>query len=1028
MSLPEKAVKYSTVTYFVTFLVVVAGILSFNILGKLEDPEYTVKQAAVVTTYPGASPKEVELEVTERIEIALQELEQIDYLRSDSRAGVSTIDVYIKPHYKTRQLPQIFDEVRRKVVDVAPSLPPGANEPSVIDDVGDVFGFLLAITGDGFSEAELEEYVKGIRRELSLVAGVGRVDPWGIQEKVIYVDISQSKLSQLGISPQNIYGTLANQNVVLYGGGIDINPERFRIEIKGAFQSPEEIANLSIRAKPVEMLGQQKSADRSELVSLGDIATIRRGYREPPRMLMRHNMENSIALAIAGTSGGNVVDMGHALDKRIKELLVDLPVGIEIHKIAWQSDLVTESINGFMVSLVQAVLIVLVVLWLAMGWANAVIIGAALVLTILATFVAMAILDIPLQRMSLGALVIALGMMVDNAIVVADGATVRMQKGMDKIRAVIEAASETAWPLLGATVIAVGFFLPIYLSTESTGEYCASLFEVVAISLLFSWVISMTVTPLQCAAMIKVNTEGGDEDVYGGLLYKKFKGLLRFCIGKKTLTLGMVFGIFIISCLAFQFVPQLFFPDSSRLQFMVDYWAPEGTRIEQVSEDLVGLEKVISEDDRIDSVSAFIGAGPPRFYLPVEPEKPYQSYAQLIVNTKDFPGLLTATAELEKKFSGGFPEALIRIRRFAVGPGNSFKFEARFSGPGTVDPSELREIASEATDILKASPFAKDIRTDWRQRTKKIVAEYYQARGRWSEISRNDLARATQRAHDGALAGLYRERDDLWPIIMRAQEDERRDINSLDTTPVIPQMSSNSAPLSQVASLEVQWEDPIIWRRDRRRTITVQSEPDGVTLSQLRADVVPAFNALELPPGYTMEWGSEYEDTVDSQAALVPGTVPVVIVVSLILVILFNSYAQLGIISCLLPLTAIGVSLSLLVTQAPFGFMSLLGAMSLIGMMIKNAIVLLDQVNIELEQGFSRYQAVVNAAVSRLRPVILAAATTILGVIPLLPDVFWNAMAIVIMGGLAVGTILTMVIVPVLYCSFFRVSVPEEDS
>ncbi|MCB1135783.1 MAG: efflux RND transporter permease subunit, partial [Chlamydiia bacterium] len=764
---------------FCSFLLFFAGVGSYYALGQLEDPEFTVKSASVVTNYPGASPEEVEQEVTETLELKIQELHQVDYLESFSRAGQSYITVYIKPHYRKADMAQIFDDIRKKVSDATSSLPPGVQTPRVVDDVGEVYGFLLAVVGDGFTPHELKQYADDVRRELSLIEGAARVNMWGDQQEAIYVDVSHNKLHELGISPQTLMATLSSQNLVVNAGSIDVGDQRLRIEATGVFRSPTEIENLTFRASQLDRIGEAQTSSPDTLLRLKDFATVRRAYREPPQVLMRYDGKPSIGLAVAVVEGGNVVDLGHRIDARLEELKAFLPVGIEFHRVAWQSDLVDESIRGFMISLLEAVVIVLVILWLSMGWNNAYIVGTALIMTILGTFVVMAGYHIDLQRMSLGALVIALGMMVDNAIVVADGATVRMQSGMERMRAAVEAASSTAWPLLGATVIAVSFFYPIYASTQSTGEYCASLFQVVAISLLLSWVVSMTITPLQCMVKLEPAAEGEEVDPYDTPFYKSYRKFLVLCLHYRFMTLGAAVAVLLSAFFLWPFVPQMFFPDSSRLQFMVDYWAPEGTRIQQVAEDLRQLEDAYLNDERVVGVASFIGAGPPRFYLPVEPEKPYQSYAQLIVNIRSLRELNGIIEQSSTWAQEHVPQAMVRVRKYAVGPGVPFKFEARITGPGSVALNEIRELGEKGTRILEATPLAKDIQTDWRQRTNFIEAAYSQDKGRWTSITRSDLARGLQIAYDGVGVGLYREEDELIPIVVRSVESERQNLANL---------------------------------------------------------------------------------------------------------------------------------------------------------------------------------------------------------------------------------------------------------
>ena len=1032
MSLAAYAVEKRALTYFTVFLLVAAGIASFFALGQLEDPEFTVKTAVVTTSYPGASPEEVELEVTDRIEIALQELKQLDYLESFSQAGFSLIKVNIKSEYWADRLPQVWDEMRRKIRDIEGQLPPGAGRPIISDDFGDVFGFQLAITGDGFSYAELEEYAKSLKKEFSLVPGVARVDLWGVQKKVIYIDVSDVQLSQLGMSDQNIEATLDKQNVVVDAGSVDVQTNRLRIAPTGDFLSVDDIAQLTVRPTLLDSLEPRTPGivgRSNELIRIADIGEVREGYADPPSTIMHQNGMPAIGISITNVAGINVVDMGRAVERRLAQLMAILPVGIEVEKVHWQSDVVAEAINGFLVSFLQAVGIVLVVLTLFMGWRMGVVIGFALVLTILGSFMLMAIFGIDLQRMSLGALVIALGMMVDNAIVVADGYVVRLKQGMEPEEAAVEAARIPAMPLLGATVVAVMAFYPIFASTESAGEYCRTLFSVVAISLLVSWVISMTVTPLQCIDLIK--PKAGDEegkDPYAGAFFQKFRGLLTAAIRFRFFTVAAMVGLLAVSLVAFGNISQQFFPESSMTKFMIDYWTPEGTRIEQVAADVTRAEAHILEDERVAGVASFIGAGPPRFYLPVDPESPNPTYAQLVVNVHDYREIDAITAELTDWFADNLPDALVPIRKFGVGPSNTWKFELRVSGPAVADPGILRGLAGQVEDILAEEPLSAYSRTNWRERVQKLVPEFNEERGRWADISREDLAETTKRTYDGRTIGLYRERDDIIPIVVRAPQVERADIDQIEGLQVQSGISTETVPLSQITDdILTAWEDPTIWRRDRRRTITVQGNPvPSSTLPSLRAAVIAAIDDIELPPGYDIAWGGEYEDTVEAQASLVPGIVPAVAIMGFIIVGLFNAFRPPLVIVFTIPFALIGIAWGLLATGTPFGFLALLGAMSLAGMMIKNAIVLLDEININLAGGWTPYDAVIEAALSRLRPVVLAAATTVLGVVPLLQDVFWIGMAVTLMAGLSFGTLLTMFLVPTLYAILYRIPSPEK--
>ena len=744
---------------------------------------------------------------------------------------------------------------------------------------------------------------------------------------------------------------------------------------------------------------------------------------------MRHDGKSAISIAIAGVEGSNIVDVGAAIDKRLDELVQDLPIGIEVHKISWQSDVVDSSIKDFMINLLEAVVIVLVVLTIPMGWRMGLIIGTGLILTILGTLVFMAVFGIDLHRMSLGALVIALGMMVDNCIVVADGFVVRLQKGMDRTKAALESARLPAFSLLGATVIAVMAFYPIFASVDDAGEYCADLFTVVGISLLFSWVVSMTFTPVQCLDLLASPSPDEQGDSHGGRFYGAFRGFLGFSIRNRFPFFGLLAGLLVAAMFAFTGLPQQFFPDSARPQFLVDYWAPEGTRMQTVSEDLKVIEARILEDERVESVSVFIGQGPPRFYLPVESEFPYETYANLIINTKNSDDVPEVVADLEPWMDENIPQALTRVRLYGLGPSDTWKFEARFSGPAEADPKILRELGERGKAILESTPLAKEIRTDMRNRVRRVEIVYNDARARWADISRVAIADSTKRSYDGLDVGLYREGDNLIPIKLRLVEGERTNIGALDVLQVTSNLSADSVALAQVAdAVALEWEDPIIIRYQRRRANTVQASPKAVTFPTLYEATVEEFEKIELPTGYELFWDGELKSTLDAQKSLIPGVLPVVVIILFIIVYLYNAYRPLLVILIAIPFIFIGIAPALLATQVPFGFVALLGAMSLAGMMIKNSIVLLDEINLELADGKMPYDAVVNAAVSRLRPVVLAAATTVLGVIPLLQDVFWVGMSITIMAGLTAGTVITMVLVPVLYAIFYRVKVPAQGA
>ncbi len=1017
-------------------MIVVGGIASFFSLGQLEDPIFTIKKAVVVTRYPGATADEVELEVTDRIAKAIQEVPELKHLYSFSRPGLSIIKVDIKEQFWSDKLPQIWDAMRKKIRDVTPQFPPGVGEPDVSDDFNFVYGFVLAITGDGFSYAQLEDYADGIKKELSIVDGVARVDLWGVQNRVIYIETTEQALSERGLNAANFVSTLQTQNMVVDAGSVDVGQERIRVAPTGKFLAPEQIGELYIRPSMIDAVTSLRGGANptgpassggaiNELIQIQDIATVRAGYRDPPNNLMRFNGKPALAIQIAGAEDGNIVDIGGNIDRRLAELAAQLPVGIELEKVAWQSELVSASINSFIINLLVAVVIVLVVIAIPTGWRMGVIIGTGLLLTILATFIVLAVLDIPLQRMSLGALIIALGMMVDNSIVVADGMQVRMNQGMDRLEAAIQSAVRPSGSLFGATIIAVMAFYAIYAADSDAGEYCRTLFIVIGASLTMSWLIAMTLTPIQCIDMFPEPTARTDESVEdssGGAFQRTVENAVRFRVPFLIVLVVLLAGAFA----GFGQVKQMFFPDAARAQLMLDFWYPNGTRIQNVSSDTRRAEAFLLGDERVVSVSAFYGGGPPRFYLPVDPELPYQNYAEFVINTHSYEEVDPLIADLEPWVNEHFPGAVTRVRKFGVGPSDTWKLEYHVSGPALADVKVLRDITDQFVAILQDEPMAKEVRTDISNMTKRLVPDYDQARARWAAVTREDVARATRIAHDGLQVGLYRQDEHLYPIMLRHSDAERGEAADMETLQVQQTLTSTTVPLSQITkNIALEWEEPYTARWERRRTVTVQAMPNGTTYPDLKSRVFEKLQAIELPPGYDIFLDGEDESTRDSISGLIPGVIPAITIMLLIMVILYNAYRPVLITFATIPFVFIGITPALIATGAPFGFVALLGAMSLSGMMMKNIIVLLDEINDNLEAGKEAFDAVVAASVARARPVLLAAGTTVFGVMPLLPDVFWNAMAITIMAGLSVGTVMTLLAVPALYAVFYNVRVPS---
>ena len=1026
MNLPEYAVTHRALILFATLLLAVGGIASYSRLGRLEDPEFTIKVALVITPYPGASPEEVEQQVTEVIEKAAQELDDLERVRSLSRAGLSIVYVDIDEALRGPQLRQIWDELRNKVHDAQAALPPGAGPSEVRDDFGDVFGVVLAVCGEGFSPAELKRHADELQRELLLVDDVAKVELWGVQHEVVELEISRARLADLGIPPQWIVDTLQRQNQVVDAGAVDVDRERLRLTPSGTFVAVEEIGDLVLRpppapaeaaVSPAAALGAGGDASAG-LVRLRDVATIRRGYLDPPPTQMRFNGRRAIGVAVSTVSGGNVVAMGDAVAARIEELSAEFPVGLSVETVFLQGDHVREAIGGFVRSLLQSVTIVVAVLLVTMGLRSGLLIGSSLILSILGTLIVMRLMGVDLQRTSLGAFIIAMGMLVDNAIVVTEGTLIRLQRGERRFDAIVRPAVETAWPLLGATLVAIFAFLPIYLAEDDTGEYCVSLFQVVAVALTISWLLAMTQTPVFCGLFLKPNPATVGRDPYAGRVYQVYRRLLEKALHHRIFTVGVMVVLLVAAAVGFAFLDQIFFPKAARDQFMVDYWLPEGSSIHAVAEDLEAVEAFLLNRPEVVGTATFLGAGPPRFYLPYEPELPNPSYGQVLVNVADNRDVERLIPVVEEYLREHFPQAEPRVRQFILGIPVPFEVEARFSGP---DPEILRDLTSQAMAVFRSEPAAKDVRSDWRQRVKTLVPEFSQPRARRALVSRVEMALALRRVSDGLPLGHYREGDELLPIVVRAPAPERADLDNLGNVPVWGQ-GPQSVPLSQVVNeIRVGFEDPVIVRRNRRRTMTAQCDPVGINAMELLARVRPRVEAIELPPGYRLEWGGEWETSQRAQAMVFSKLPAAFLLMSLVVVALFNAFRQPLIILLVLPLSLIGVTVGLLLTGQPFGFMALLGAMSLFGMLIKNAVVLLDQIDAEVSSGRDPYEAVVHSSVGRMRPVIMASLTTVVGMLPLVFDTLFGAMAITIMFGLSFATVLTLIVVPVLYSAFFRI-------
>ncbi|MBW9261059.1 MAG: efflux RND transporter permease subunit [Candidatus Thiodiazotropha sp. (ex. Lucinisca nassula)] len=1015
MNIGEYSVRTPVISWLLVIILVGGGLLSFDKMGKLEDPAFTIKNAKVITHYPGASAQEVEDEVTYHIEDAIQRLEQVKRIKmSISRPGMSDISIEFKDKYRADDFPDIYDELRRKIVDMKNKLPPGAHDPMVIDDFGDVYGVYLALTGQGYSWRDLWDFADYLKQELVLVQGIRKVTIGGEQKEVVYVDISRERLGELGISPSSIAQLLQSQNAVVTAGHGNVQHQRLRIVPSGELTSVSAIGDILV------------ASEDKRLIYLKDIATITRAYNEVPSQLYYLNGKPALTLGISMQSGENVVAVGERLTNRVMELIPNIPVGMEIKEIYNQPLEVDKSVSGFLVSVGQAVAIVIIVLLLFMGLRVGLIIGAVLLITVAGTLLLMHLEGIELQRISLGALVIALGMLVDNAIVVAEGMLVRMQSGMRDDQAAKETVGKTIWALLGGTIIGILAFSAIGLSQDSTGEFANSLFWVILYSLLLSWVTAISTTPLLCSLLMKPGSSTGDQadDPYGSGVFKLFRNLVDRAIRLRWITVSIVIGLFILAVIGFGSVKQAFFPESNTPMFFVDIWEIEGTDIRATREDTLRINQFLLEQEGVEQTSISIGGGHQRFTLVYDPKETSSVYSQIIVKTDSRERIAEVWDKVDRHMKEHYPWTDPIIKSLRIGPGRDSKIEARFQGP---DPVVLRQLSQQAQQIMRADPEAKDIRDDWRQPVKLIRPIFNEQVGRQLGITRESLAYALQYAMDGTSVGRFRDGIRVLPIYMRASEDERSDVGNLRDIVLWSPVLNQSVPAAQVVNgFETVFENPLIRSRDRIQTIIAQCNPTGELATPLFNRLKPQIEGLELPPGYSFSWGGEYEDSKNAQAGLASSLPFGFLLMILVSILLFGKLRQPLIIWLTVPLAIVGITSGLLGFNGAFDFMSLLGALSLIGLLIKNAIVLIDEIDQQIAGGKAGYEAILDSTVSRLRPVVLAAATTILGLIPLLQDVFFVNMSLTIMAGLGFATLLTLLFVPTLYAILFKIKSPAE--
>lgn len=1011
MNITEAILKQRKVLLVALIAIVFGGIFSFQKMSKLEDAEITVKSALIITQYPGASQHEVELRVTDILETAIQSMDNIDNIESRSMAGYSEITVNIKTSLVSAQLPQVWDLLRRKVNDTQIYLPQGASHSMVFDDYGDVYGIFLALSGDGFSNEELQDYARYIKREVLLVDGVKRINLYGEQRNCVNIELSQEKMAFLGVHPYKVVELLNNQNKIIDPGSLKVGTDRVRIASDGSFHQLDDLKNLLV------------SGSGANSVYLKDIARVKKDIVEPFSNKLKYNQAPAIGVAIAMESGGNVIKLGEQIQERLDELKVNLPVGIELNRVFYQPERVSSAIEVFMINLIESVLIVVIVLLFAMGFRTGLLIGSGLIFTILATFIVMLSFDIALQRVSLGAIIVAMGMLVDNAIVIADGILIDLKKGVRRQEALTKTSKQTTMPLLGATLVAVLAFLPIYLSPDATGEFCASLFIVIAVSLFISWLLALTQTPYFCDLFLKGKKYSKDEndnsDPYSGKFYKLFRAFIKYALHHKIAIITITIGLFVSSIFVFSNVKQLFMPNLAYNQFIVEYFLPDGTDITTVERELSELEEYLLKQEDVMSVTTSLGATPARYTLVRPFTNNNSSYGELIVDTKDYEGTKRFGAALQDYVAKNYSWARCRVRYYNP-ISSEYMIEAKFSGP---DPEVLRSLSDKAEKIMEAEPTAVMVTNNWKNKVKVWNPKFSQAQARGANITRSDVSNALACATTGLPIGLFHQDDDMLPILLKTKVDKDKYVEALENTPIWGN-NPHSIPLRQVVSdISIDFENPTIKRYNRRRAIMAQCDPaKGYNAPDVFVKLQKNIEAIPLPEGYNLEWLGEHKKSKDAQDSMGKFLPLAFFLMVFIILLLFNNFRQPIIILSVLPLAFIGVSYGLFITGKAFGFMAILGTLGLMGMMIKNAVVLLDQINLETKDGKDIAHAIIDSAVSRMRPVVMASFTTILGMIPLISDELFGGMAVAIMFGLLIGSVITLIVVPVLYALFYKVS------
>ncbi|MGF6152090.1 efflux RND transporter permease subunit [Pseudomonas fluorescens] len=1013
-NLSEWALHNRQIVLFLMILLAVVGALSYTKLGQSEDPPFTFKAMVIKTNWPGATAQEVSRQVTERIEKKLMETGEYERIVSFSRPGESQVTFMARDSMHSAQIPELWYQVRKKISDIRQTLPPGIQGPFFNDEFGTTFGNIYALTGEGFDYAVLKDYADRIQIQLQRVKDVGKVDLLGLQDEKIWIELSNVKLATLGLPLATVQQALEEQNAMSNAGFFETSSERLQLRVTGNFQTVDQIRNFPIRV-----------GDRT--FRIGDVADVHRGFNDPPAPRMRFMGEDAIGLAVAMKDGGDILVLGKALELEFERIQKNLPAGMQLRKVSDQPAAVKSSVGEFVQVLVEALAIVLLVSFFSLGVRTGMVVALAIPLVLAMTFACMYYLGIGLHKISLGALVLALGLLVDDAIIAVEMMAIKMEQGYDRLKAASFAWTSTAFPMLTGTLITAAGFLPIATAQSGTGEYTRSIFQVVTIALLASWVAAVMFVPylgeklLPDLAKIHAAKHGaGQPDPYGTPFYQRVRRLVEWCVRRRKTVIALTILLFVASVLLFRFVPQQFFPASGRLELMVDLKLAEGASLSNTNEEVKRLEAMLKERAGIDNYVAYVGTGSPRFYLPLDQQLPAASFAQFVVLAKTIEERENLRTWLIETLNEQFPALRSRVTRLENGPPVGYPVQFRVTGEHI---EEVRALARKVAAKVRENPHVVNVHLDWEEPSKVVYLNVDQDRARALGVSTANLSRFLQSSLTGSSVSQYREDNELIEILLRGTLHERTELSRLSSL-AVPTDNGKSVALSQVATLEYGFEEGIIWHRNRLPNVTIRADIyDKEQPATLVKQILPTLEPIraELPDGYLLDVGGTVEDSTRGQDSVNAGVPLFIVVVLTLLMLQLRSFSRTAMVFLTAPLGLIGVTLFLMVFRQPFGFVAMLGTIALSGMIMRNSVILVDQIEQDILAGLKPWQAIIEATVRRFRPIVLTALAAVLAMIPLSRSVFFGPMAVAIMGGLIVATALTLLFLPALYAAWFRV-------